>query len=89
MTFRTAQTAPLADISLLCKQIFLAARVLFANKKAASTLRCLPPPFLTARRLCLAVAAAAENDNQRQNENPGAVIVKKIAQAVVIHSILL
>ena len=33
----------------------------------------------------LAVAAATENNNYRENYDPGAVIVKEIAKAVVIH----
>ena len=36
-----------------------------------------------------AVAAAAENDYDSEDDNPGAVIVKEMAKAVVIHSVLL
>ena len=35
--------------------------------------------------LILAVAAATEHENYRENYYPGAVIVKKMAEAVVIH----
>jgi len=34
------------------------------------------------------VAAATENDDNGCNNNPGAVVVKEMAQAVVIHSML-
>lgn len=41
-------------------------------------------------RLCiLMVAAATENDDYSENYNPGAVIVKEIAKAVVIHYMFL
>ena len=33
----------------------------------------------------LVVAAATEYDHNSQNDDPGAVIVKEMAQAVVIH----
>ena len=35
------------------------------------------------------MAAATKNDDDRNNYDPGAVVVKEIAKAVVIHSMFL
>ena len=35
--------------------------------------------------MALAVAAATENDNDCEDYDPGAVIIKKMAKAIVIH----
>ena len=40
-------------------------------------------------RFLLVVAAATENYDDSENDNPGAVIVEKMAKAVVIHSMFL
>ena len=35
------------------------------------------------------VAAAAKHDYDSKDDNPGAVIVKEMAEAVVVHNVLL
>ena len=44
-----------------------------------------PIPFGIRFALGSVVAAATENDDYRENDDPGAVIVKEIAKTVVIH----
>ena len=35
--------------------------------------------------ICGSIAAAAENENDSKDYNPGAVIIKKMAEAIVVH----
>jgi len=53
------------------------------NKKLRRYFK-IPPQYYR-----LVVAAATENDNDSKDDNPSAVVIKDVAQAVVIHYVCL
>ncbi len=64
---------------------FVVLRITGAYSGFGYTLRCPLGAFLSPEKLFALIAAATENKHDCKDNYPGAVVVEKVAKAIVVH----